>query len=116
MDVGKRIKKLRESLGMEQLELAHKIKISQSKMNKIETGFQKRIEPDILVDLANVLNATVDYIVGKSSDPSLTEDDIDAEIKEITDKMNVWYKSEPEDKELKLRMLRRMIESFEEDE
>lgn len=117
MDVGLRIKELRERLGMEQRELAHKINISQSKMNKIETGYQKRIETDILVDLSNALNATVDYIVGRSNNPNQTRDDyLDEEIRKLSEKMQVWYKNEPKDKEVKLDMLRRMIKSFEEDE
>lgn len=43
MDIGKRIRKLRERRGIEQLELAKMIGISQSKMNKIESGFQKEL-------------------------------------------------------------------------
>lgn len=69
MEIGRRIRNLRQKRGMEQLELAQKLNISQSKMNKIETGFQKRIEPEILSDLAKVLNTTVDYLVnGESED------------------------------------------------
>lgn len=69
MEIGSRIRFLRQKRGMEQLELAQKLNISQSKMNKIETGFQKRIEPEILSDLAKALNTTVDYLVnGESED------------------------------------------------
>lgn len=63
MELGKRIREIRDKKGIEQLELANKIGISQSKMNKIETGFQKRIEPDILKDIANALNVKVDYLL-----------------------------------------------------
>ena len=112
MDVGKRIRQLRESKGWEQLELAKKIDISQSKMNKIETGFQKRIEPEILVDLSNVLNATVDYIVGKSDNPELTEDEeFEAFIRDV----RRWYKEAPKDKEEDLARLRRIFEAYKND-
>lgn len=63
MDIGKRIRELRDKRGMEQLELAQKVNVSQSKMNKIETGFQKRIEPDVLSDIAKVFGVKIDYLV-----------------------------------------------------
>ena len=113
MDVGKRIRELRERKGMEQLELAEKINISQSKMNKIETGYQKRIEPEILVDISNVLGTSVDYLEGKEVDvDSMTDEEIELEIQEITKELNVWYKDEPENKREKLKMLRKIIKTF----
>lgn len=116
MDVGKRIRELRERKGIEQLELAKRINISQSKMNKIETGYQKRIEPEILIDLAQELNTTVDDLVGNEPDVDImTDDEIDEEIREITKELNVWYKDEPEDKREKLIMLRKIIKTFTED-
>ncbi len=115
MDVGQRIKKLRESLGLEQMELAHRLNISQSKMNKIETGFQKRIEPDILVDLSNILGATVDYIVGRSDNPELTEQEsFEAFIKDP--ELRRWHKELPKSKEEDLARLKRIWEAYRDDE
>ncbi|MEN2467988.1 helix-turn-helix domain-containing protein [Ornithinibacillus sp. JPR2-1] len=71
MELGKRIRELRTKKGIEQLELANKIGISQSKMNKIETGFQKRIEPEILNDIAKTLGIKVDVLLNGDLD---TED------------------------------------------
>ncbi len=111
MDVGKRIKELREKLGMEQMELAQKIDISQSKMNKIETGYQKRIEPDILVDLSNVLNATVDYIVGKSDNPNQTEEEsFEAFINDP--ELRRWHRELPKSKEEDIARLKRIWEAY----
>lgn len=70
MNVGERIRSFRDKKGIEQIELANRVGISQSKMNKIETGFQKRIEPDILVAIAEVLGTTTDYLLGKSGSSS----------------------------------------------
>ena len=111
MDVGKRIRELRESKGIEQLELAEKINISQSKMNKIETGFQKRIEPDILVDISNVLGATVDYIVGKSDNPHLTEEESFEEFIEDPE-LRRWHRELPKSDEEDLRRLKRIWEAY----
>ncbi|QTD40641.1 helix-turn-helix domain-containing protein [Sporosarcina sp. Te-1] len=109
MDVGKRIREVRESRGMEQFELANRINISQSKMNKIETGFQKRLETDILVLISDVLGVTVDYLLGKSYSPHLSKEEEfqafahDPELKR-------WYRELPESDEEDLRKLRQMWE------
>lgn len=112
MDVGKRIRQLRESKGWEQLELAKKINISQSKMNKIETGFQKRIEPELLVDLSNVLGATVDYIVGNTDNP---DEVVDPEFEDFIQSVRRWYKEAPKDREEDLQRLKRIFEAYKND-
>ncbi|HEY4554799.1 MAG TPA: helix-turn-helix transcriptional regulator [Bacillaceae bacterium] len=115
MDVGKRIRELREKRGMEQIELAKRINISQSKMNKIETGFQKRIEPEILVALSEVFNVKVDYIVGKSDNPySLEEAEFENFINDPS--LERWYKELPKSKEEDLRKLRKMWEIIKNEE
>lgn len=78
MNIGKRIRILREKKGIQQLELANKIKISQSKMNKIETGYQKKIEPELISEIAKSLNVTTDYLLGNTETnklPQLTSKD-----------------------------------------
>src|SRR5690625_1764174 len=98
MNIGSKIRKLREEKGIEQLELALKIDISQSKMNKIETGYQKRIETDILVAISDALGVTTDYQLGKSSHPSLREKDMDdPEFVDFVNDVRRWYKEAPKD-------------------
>lgn len=94
---------------MEQLELANKVGISQSKMNKIETGFQKRLETDILVSISEVLNVTTDYLVGKSDTPHLSEDE---EFQAFANdpELERWYRKLPESDEEDVRKLREMWE------
>ena len=72
MDLGNKIRSLRERRGIEQLELADKINISQSKMNKIETGYQKRMEPEVLRDIAKALGVTTDLLLDISDEFTLT--------------------------------------------
>ncbi|MFD2637728.1 helix-turn-helix domain-containing protein [Piscibacillus salipiscarius] len=66
MDIGKKLKNLRERRGLQQVELAYKINVSQTKMNKIETGYQKKIEPEILTNIAEALDVSTDYLLGKT--------------------------------------------------
>lgn len=116
MKYGDILKKLRNNKGLSQKELTDRLNINRSTYARYETSATQP-DFDTLKKIANFYNVTVDYILGNKTNniEDMSENDIDAEIKEITDKMNVWYKSEPEDKELKLRMLRRMLESFEEE-
>lgn len=64
MEIGEKIKSIRERRGLDQSTLAERINISQSKMNKIETGYQKRLEPEIIRDIAKELNVTADELLG----------------------------------------------------
>lgn len=68
MELGKRIREIRERKGIEQRELAEKINISQSKMNKIETGYQKRIEPEILRDVSSALGISLDNLLNEKEE------------------------------------------------
>ncbi|WP_406945719.1 helix-turn-helix domain-containing protein [Halobacillus sp. SY10] len=109
MDVGKRIKKIRDEKGIQQLELAHKVNISQTKMNKIESGYQKKIEPDILIEIANSLMVTTDYLLGRSDTPHLSEEE---EFKAFANnpELDRFYRELPQSDEEDLEKLRAMWE------
>ena len=66
MDVGKRIAKLREAMGMNQLEFANKVHINNSVMNRIEKGIRP-IRDDELLAISKCLNVSVDYLLGNST-------------------------------------------------
>ncbi|GIN93375.1 hypothetical protein J22TS1_44260 [Siminovitchia terrae] len=112
MDVGNRIRKLREQRGMEQLELADKVNISQSKMNKIETGFQKRLEPDVLKDIARVLGVKVDDLLSDEKKADNDEEDFQKFINDP--ELERWHRELPQNDEEDLRRLRKMWELMQE--
>jgi transcriptional regulator with XRE-family HTH domain len=64
-----RLKRHRMSLGLNQLELAEKAGIPYQVISRLEHGRQS-IYVERLVDLANTLNVTLDYLVGLSDDPT----------------------------------------------
>lgn len=116
-NLAKRLRNLREEKGYLQKFVADKIGVRSNTLSGYENGTRSP-DPDMIIKLSELYNVTTDYLLGKSDSRHLSasdEDEIDEEIQELTSKIKVWYKNEPEDKEVKLRMLRKMVESFEED-
>jgi len=114
--LSKKLKELREEKGYLQKFVADKIGVRSNTLSGYENGTRSP-DPEMIIKLAELYEVSTDYLLGRtnpSNKGDIYEQDIDKELKEIMSEMNVWYKSEPEDKELKLRMLRKMIQSFEE--
>lgn len=74
MDIGKRIILLREKKGWSQRELARRVNLNPSVMNRIEQS-ERPIKDKELAKIADVLDVTTDYLLGRSNDPKLTEKD-----------------------------------------
>ena len=66
MIIGDTVRILREQRGYTQKELANALNITASCLSKYETG---RTQPslDMLVQMANALNTTTDYLLGRNS-------------------------------------------------
>lgn len=73
MEIGKRIQELREKFDMNQKELADKVGLNYSVMNRIESG-KRPIRDDELIKIADVFNVTTDYLLGRTDDPNGEED------------------------------------------
>ena len=69
MNIGTRIRKLREQKGMTQAELAKKIMVDKSVMNRIEIG-TRLVRNDELLSLSHVFNVSTDFILGNKSKAS----------------------------------------------
>ena len=76
MDIGKRISNLRKKKKITQLELANKLFITDKTVSSWESG---RTEPslDILINLSEVLDCNVGYLIYGDS----TKNDIETEVK-----------------------------------
>lgn len=89
MDIGKRIVHLRESKGWTQREIAMRIKLNVSVMNRIESG-ERPVKDQELADIARVLDTTSDYLLGITDNPdqmnenTKDEKDIAKRMKEFT--------------------------------
>lgn len=64
MEIGKRIKSLREQRGMTQAELASHIKSTKQTIFKYESGIVTNIPMDKLITIANVLGCSPAYLLG----------------------------------------------------
>lgn len=89
MDIGKRIVHLRELKGWSQREIALRVKLNVSVMNRIESG-ERPVKDQELADIARVLDTTSDYLLGITDNPNQInenakdEKDIAKRMKEFT--------------------------------
>jgi transcriptional regulator with XRE-family HTH domain len=66
MQIGDRIKSLREQRGWTQLELADKVGINNSVLSRIE-GNKRPVEDDLVNKFADIFEVTADYLLGRTS-------------------------------------------------
>jgi ribosome-binding protein aMBF1 (putative translation factor) len=67
--IGKRIIQARERLGWNQSELARQIKKPRQHLSQIEQGRQQP-RAELLIELAEVLGVSVDYLLGREDEDS----------------------------------------------
>lgn len=74
MNINQRIKYLRENMNMSQKELAEKINLNTSVMNRIESG-ERPIRDEELVKLSEIFDVSADYLLGRTDNRNLTVKD-----------------------------------------
>lgn len=74
MTLGKRIISLREKKGWSQRELARRVNLNVSVMNRIELD-DRPVKDHELAKLANVLNTTTDFLLGLSNKQNFDNND-----------------------------------------
>jgi len=113
MNVGKKIISLREKKGWTQKELANRVNINVSVMNRIESN-ERPVKDNELLALANILDCTTDYLLGRTNtpEPSTKPQDDEAEFQAFINdpELQVWYKELPKSDEEELRKLRTIWE------
>ena len=76
MEFSERLKDLRKQAGLTQVEVAEKLGISQPAYASWERGAKKPTQ-DNLVKIAQILNVSVDYLVGNSEEKADELDNIE---------------------------------------
>lgn len=80
MGIGKRIISLRENKGWNQRELASRVGLNPSVMNRIELE-ERPIKDNELIKLSDVLGCSSDYLLGKTDKKNQVTDSRDEEFK-----------------------------------
>ena len=70
---GDRVKKLRETLNLEQYDAAFRMGISQAHLSRIESGQIRSVGSGKLAKVVEILNTNIEYIIGVSDDPTPRE-------------------------------------------
>ncbi|MGE8004234.1 helix-turn-helix domain-containing protein [Lysinibacillus sp. NPDC093216] len=83
----KKIISLRERRGWTQRELAIRVNLNVSVMNRIESN-ERPVKDSELLNLANVLEVSTDYILGRTDTPALTAQEKDEEA--VRKLRNIW--------------------------
>ena len=73
MNLGERVKNLREKKGWNQKELSDRCGITQATISRLESGLVNQLKSDALGDLAKSLGVSVDYLIGQTN--TLTADE-----------------------------------------
>lgn len=97
MEFSERLKKLRKDSGFTQVDVAEKLGISQPAYASWERGIKKPTQEN-LVKIAQVLNVSIDYLVGNSEEKSDDLDNIELlfrmNSKGLTDEEKAVFKKE----------------------
>lgn len=64
--LGSRIRFLRDEKNLSQMEMADQLNISNVQLSRYESGARKP-DPDMLVQIADYLNVSTDYLLGRTS-------------------------------------------------
>lgn len=109
MPIGENIIYLRERKGWTQRELANRVGLNTSVMNRIESG-ERPAKDEEIVKLATVLDTTTDFLLGRSTTANLQDEEKEFEAFANDPSLEKWYKELPASKEEDLRKLRKMWE------
>lgn len=88
---------IRDKRNINQLKLALEIGVTQESISKYEndTAFPSK---DILIKLANYLNCSIDYLLGRTDSPSLNKEKISTEDEKIENLIFRYNKLSDENK------------------
>ena len=68
-EFGRRIRRRRMALGMIQRELARRLDMLPTQLSRLEKGEYRAINIAKMIQLADVLHTTTDYLLARSDDP-----------------------------------------------
>ena len=111
--LGKRLKQARNDAGLKQIDAAKKLGISNGTLSGYERNYRDP-DTDILNKMANLYEVSTDWLLGKTNNPGLTEEESFEEFINDPD-LRRWHKELPKSDEEDLRRLKRIWDAYKED-
>jgi transcriptional regulator with XRE-family HTH domain len=92
-EMGKKIQKAREEMGMTQMDLARAMGITQAALSNYELG-KRRLYLHQIEDIARLLNKNLDYFIPSPGDNQTPVPDLTSGRQKIVSRINVMNKHE----------------------
>ena len=102
--IAKRLQRVRESRAISQRQFAKNLGISQTLMGFYERG-ERRIPSDVLAEMAEMLECSVDVLMGLTKAPRKYEPEMPPEIKHIWKKFQLVIKLPEHDQRAVIRLV-----------
>lgn len=90
---GQRLREIRELRAWTQEELAEKAGLAASVVSHYETGVRRKPSADNLVKLAKALGVTVDYLLGRTEMPEVSDERVAALLRSLSRAPSDRYES-----------------------
>lgn len=81
---GERLRELRRLRGWTQEELGDRSGVSAQMISHFETGTRQKASADNLVNLAEAFGCTVDYLLGRTDEPELTDPRVRTALRQLS--------------------------------
>ena len=108
--ISKRLKKVRESRAISQRQLARQLSVSPTLMNHYERG-DRRIPSDVLAEIAEILECSVDALMGLTKAPRKYEPEMPTEVKALWKKFQLVLKLPEHDQRAVIRLINSVSKS-----
>ena len=102
--IAKRLKKVRESRAISQRQFAKQLGLSQTLVNHYERG-ERRIPSDVLAQIAEMLECSVDSLMGLTKAPRKHEPEMPPEVKALWKKFQQMLKLPDHDQRAVIRLI-----------
>lgn len=113
MEIGSRIKILRENRGLTQIELAKVLNIGNSTLSQYESGARVPSD-DIKITIANYFDVSLDYLLGRTEQKEKPTPEAGSGLSDKDTRLIDWFHSLPQEKRKAILMLGEAPEGLDE--
>jgi len=108
--IAKRLRTVRESRAISQRQFARQLEVSSALMTKYEKG-ERRIPSDVLAEMAEILECSVDALMGLTKAPRKYEPEMPTEVKALWKKFQLVLKLPEHDQRAVIRLINSVSKS-----